>query len=402
MTTDPMLPALGFAAGGALLGWFFVRAMSRQDHRTWVMARAPALPIRSLAAGDDAWIRGIVRTTEPLRCPHFGERCVAYAYSRERKHTKTVRDKDGNTRTETEWRTEHSESDAIDFELDDGERILVRGSDADNEALASLATDYEGLWLRHSASVLEVGAVISVLGVKQGDASFAGEREVPCLLTRVEREARVRSSARSEEWLFFFGCLLPLLGIGGGALWWFANDGWEPLQLADWLFAIGSGVLGMLPFWLVTTWNRLVRLRHQVGAAFRQVDVDLSVRAALVPNLRDVVAAYAAHEKTLLESLGAIRSGHDERGEAAVREVLLLHEAYPALRGDLLYRDLHDRLWALEEKLAHTRQLYNDIATEWNDRIAHFPQSLVSNTMKCRPAPLFAGDDEALPPRLVD
>jgi LemA protein len=152
----------------------------------------------------------------------------------------------------------------------------------------------------------------------------------------------------------------------------------------------------------VTTWNRLVRLRHQVGAAFRQVDVDLSVRAALVPNQRDVVAAYAAHEKTLLESLGAIRSGHDERGEAAVREVLLLHEAYPALRGDLLYRDLHDRLWALEEKLAHTRQLYNDIATEWNDRIAHFPQSLVSNTMKCRPAPLFAGDDEALPPRLVD
>ena len=96
------------------------------------------------------------------------------------------------------------------------------------------------------------------------------------------------------------------------------------------------------------------------------------------------------------------RSGRDARTEAAVRGVLALHEKYPELRADTLYRDLHERLWALEEKLAHTRQLYNDIATEWNDRITKFPQGLVAKLMRCRQAPLFAGDDADLPPRLVE
>lgn len=404
----PWWPALLIALGGLLAGALLLRAVTRQDHRTWVFARAPALPVRVLAAGDDAWLRGTVRSAAPLACPWFDVACVAYHYEREREHHWTTRDKDGKVQHHSEWRTEHEESEAIDFELDDGECIVVRGADADNEAESELDTDYETGSLRHSARVLEVDAVISVLGVKQDDGSFGAEREVPCLLTRDTREQRVRGSAGSESGLFFAACALPC-AAGAGAAGLLLSAG-GPVAPAAWAWLLPAGLLPMAPIWWVGTWNRLVRLRQQVAAAFRQVDVDLAVRAGLVPNLVAVVQAHAGHESGLLAALAAIRSGADPRAAVAAegaaagaaRAVLALHERLPALRADALYRDLHDRLWAVEEKLAHTRSLYNDVVTEWNDRTAKFPAVAVARVMGCRPAPLFAGDDAPLPPRLRD
>lgn len=402
LAVDANLIALAFAALGVLLGWVLVRALARQDHHTWVLARAPALPIRALSVGDDAWVRGIVRSTAPLSCPWFDVACVAFAYRRERKHTTTRRTKDGKTETRIEWRTEHSESAAIDFDLDDGDVVRVRAEGAVNEAMVAVRTDYQTTSLRHSAEVLEPGAEISVLGVVQDDRSLTGEREVPCLWTRRTREDRVRGSARSERWLFFFACLLPFLGGGGAVAFVLLQQRGASQQVSTWLAVAGGGAALMLPFWAIGTWNGLVRLRQQVKAAFRQVDVDLAVRAGLVPNLVEVVRGYAAHERSLFEGLAGLRSGRDADAEHAAREVLLLHERHPELRADTLYRDLHERLWAVEEKLAHTRQLYNDVATEWNDRIAQFPQSLVARVMRCAPAPWFAGDDAPLPPRLIE
>lgn len=250
--------------------------------------------------------------------------------------------------------------------------------------------------------MVEVGAELSVLGVVQDDRCLAAEREVPCLWTRLPRDQRVRRSARSEAWLAWSGCLVPFAGGAGGALWWFGHTRPGGLGAGDWALAAVAGTALLLPFWGVMAWNRLVRLRQQVRAAFRQVDVDLAVRAGLVPNLVEVVRAYAAHEASLLRDTAALRSGRDRCAEHAARAVLVLHERYPDLRADALYRDLHERLWAVEEKLAHTRQLYNDIATEWNDRIAQFPQGLIAKLMRCRPAPLLAFDDDPLPPRLLD
>jgi LemA protein len=403
------LPALAFALGGPLLGALLLRAVTRQDHRTWVLARAPSLPIRTLAVGDDAWLHGIVEAVEPLVCPHFDVACVSYSYQRERKHTWTTRDK-GKTQHHSEWRREVGEDDAIDFELVDGDRILVRMEGADNEAAVALSTEYETSSLRHSASIIEVGAEISVLAVKQDDGSFGAEREVPCLLTRKTRAERVKGSSRSEAWLFFFACLLAFAGGAGAAAWWLTHTHHDAPPPVEWLWLLPAGLLTTLPLYGVGAFNRFVRLRQQVDAAFRQVDVDLAVRAALVPNLIAVVRAHGDHENSLLTQLASIRAGRDaasavaaERtATAATHRVLRLHESMPELAADPLYHDLHDRLWAIEEKLAHTRQLYNDIVTEWNSRIASFPQVLVAKLMRCKPAPWFAGSDEQVPPRLSD
>lgn len=408
MPLETLWPVLAFALSGLLLGVCLLRALAKQDHWTWVLARAPALPIRVLAVGDDAWLRGVVRSETKLDCPHFEVPCVAYDYQRERLHEWTTRDKDGKVEHHSEWRTEHSEARAVDFVLDDGAQVLVRAAGARNEALRSLGTARESRTLRHRAAVLEPGARISVLGVLQEDRSFAGEREVPCLWTREARDQRVRSSGRSETWWFVAACGLAALGGVGACLWWRLAIHQQAFDAGVVAAALGAGVLLGLPVWWLGVHNRLIRLRQQVHAAFRQVDVDLAVRAGLVPNLTAVVQRFAGHERQLLADVARWRAGAsaaaaveaDRSAQRTAHAVLRLHEQHPTLRADALYQDLHDRLWAVEEKLAHTRQLYNDIATEWNTCLWRFPEALVASLLRSRPAPLFAGEDAPLPPRL--
>jgi LemA protein len=392
--------------GGALLGWAMATAARRQDHKTFVLARAPGLPIRSLSAHDDAWLRGVVHPYGSLlRCPWFGIDCAAFTYRRERKHTITEKDSDGKTRTRTEWRTEQSESEAVAFVLDDGQRIVVDLPAGRNEAMRSTGYDHEWSDVRHSAQVLEPGTEVSVLGVKRDDGTFGPLAEVPLLVTRQLREQRVKSSARSENWLLFFAMFFPFAGLTvGSALLTGAQD------LPGWLPAAAIGLLVLVPQWWLLTHNRLVRLRQQVRATQQQIAIELAQRSTLVPNLIEVVKGYAAHEQELLAKLTAIRSGGDVdsrvRGEvaavAATRSLLLLHERHPDLKSDALYRDLHDRLWAVEEKIAHARSMYNDVVSEWNTRLAQFPSSFVASVSGCKPAALFAAQcEEARPPRLA-
>tara|TARA_R110002072_G_scaffold139249_3_gene282736 strand:- start:4510 stop:5931 length:1422 start_codon:yes stop_codon:yes gene_type:complete len=393
-------------AVGALLGWLFQWRLRRQDDHTWVLARAPELPIRALSVGDDAWLRGQVRSDNPLNCPWFDAACVSYKYRIQKKVTSTTTDSKGKRRTTTSWRTVTSEQRDCDFDLDDGARIRVRFQGADNEALVPLDTDYETSRRRHSASVIRVGSTISVLGVTGENGTFGRQGEVPLLLTREKPTARVRSSHGSEAWLFFFCYFAPFAaGCIAGALP--AGDMWaqSPSSIA---ITIGAGLLLAAPFWTLATYNRLVRLRHQVHAGFRQVDVDLAVRSGLVPNLVAVVQAACSHEQELLMQLTRIRATRsaeeateaEASSAATARQVLLLHEAYPQLRTDAVYRDLHERLWAVEEKLAHSRQLYNNIVREWNDRTQSFPAVLLARICGYREAPPFAGDDVSVPPPL--
>lgn len=392
-------------AGGALLGFLFATAARRQDHKTFVLARAPSLPIRALAAHDDAWLRGIVHADgAPLHCPWFDVACVAYSYTRERQHTVTETDSEGKTRTRTEWRTEVSDSKSLPFVLDDGDRIVVALPKGQNEAMRGTGHDHEFGSVRHSAQILELDAEVSVLGVKGDDGTFGPLAEVPLLVTRQQRAQRVKSSASSESVLLFFAMLFPFAGLGTAAgLWLGAAD------VLGWLLAALIGLLALLPQWWLLTHNRLVRLRHQVRAAQQQIAIELAQRSDLVPNLVAVVQQNAAHEQELLTRLTAIRSGGDVdakvRAEAATtattRSMLLLHERHPQLRSDALYRDLHDRLWAIEEKIAHARGMYNDVVTEWNNRLEQFPSSFVANACRYRPAALFAAEcEEKRPPRL--
>jgi LemA protein len=402
---DPALGALLAAAAGLLLGWTFATALRRQDDRTFVFARAPQLPIRALAAHDDAWLRGTVRCEQPLACPWFDVACVAYAYSCEREVKRTRKNSNGKTVTETSWETVRTESRAVAFDLDDGDRVRVALPEARNEAMVGTGHDYETSTLRHSAQVLGIDRVVSVLGVLRDDRTFGPYAKIPLLVTAATRAQRVASATRHEGWLFAFAVGLPFLGAAAAAV--LATQRTDAL---GWLLAVGVAALATVPQWWLLTHNRLVRLRQQVKTAQRQIEVDMAVRFGLVPNLVAVIRSMSAHESDLLTRLSALRSSGsvdaDVRGErdalAVSRQVLLLHERHPELRSDALYRDLHERLWAVEEKIAHSRSFYSGVVTEWNDRLAKFPSLLVARACGHRPAPLFAAAcAERLPARLT-
>lgn len=401
---DPVQISALIALAGILGGWGLATWLGRQDRKTYILSRAPALPVRSLATHDDAWLRGRALLEATLICPWFDRECIAYTYQIEVKKTRVVTDSKGRTRTETYWATEYSESDASRFTLDDGDPIEVALPEGKNEAWDSLGTDYEGFGRRHSASVLEPNRTVSVLGVMRTTGDFGPLEEVPLLVTYKGREDRVKTAERKEAWLFFFALLVPSLAGAGAAFTLF-----EVERTGHWGVPLSAAAVVAPLQWAILSYNRFIRLRHQVRESSRQVEIELAMRAELVPNLVTVVKQYAAHEADLLEGLSHIRSrqGITERVHAeaevqqATHRVLLLHESYPDLKADTLYRDLHHKLWALEEKLAHARRHYNDSITEWNTRTQSFPGVLLAKVARFRPLPLFqARAEEQLPPPL--
>lgn len=390
------LPAvLAVVAGGVLLGWLLLFAARRQDRKNWIYQRAPMLPVRSLSTHDDAWIRGVVRESAPLRCPWFGTACVYYSYRIERKVTRVYRDSKGRTRTQTYWTTEYTESDVMRFWLADREAaILVCAERADFKHLPGTGTDYQGFGRRHSAVLLPVEQHVSVLGVKMDDGSYAPYREVPLLVTTKEPAHFLRGADRAEWWLRLGGYVV-FFATGFVAM---VVEAQRSHAQPNWWLGIGLAFGLLVPVWAISSYNRLVRLEHQVEASWRQIDVDLGVRHAVIPQLVAVVKGYGDHERELFERIARMRSG-GTRGDKIASEkdqrlvsagLLALRERYPKLAADEQYQSLHDKLWALEEKIAASRDFYNRIANEWNDLVQGVPTNLVAAVCGYGPREYFS------------
>jgi LemA protein len=149
-------------------------------------------------------------------------------------------------------------------------------------------------------------------------------------------------------------------------------------------------------------YNRLVRLRNRAESAYADIDVQLRRRYDLIPNLVATVQAYATHERTLLEEVTAARAdaiaaegrtrqaAQEDRITAGVRRLLAVAEAYPELRADERFRDLHDELVATENKIAFSRQLYNDTVQRYRDATQSFPLLLLAGPLGFHPPEFFA------------
>jgi LemA protein len=170
------------------------------------------------------------------------------------------------------------------------------------------------------------------------------------------------------------------------------------------------GVVVIAALFLVGLYNGLIRLRNRVEAAWAQIDVQLRRRHDLIPNLVETVKGYAAHERETLEAVIAARqramSAHGP-AEAAVGENLIsqalgrlfaLSEAYPELRANQNFLALQEELTATEDKIAYSRQYYNDSVLRYNTKIQSFPALLLANPMGFRPREYFETGDDARGP----
>ena len=150
------------------------------------------------------------------------------------------------------------------------------------------------------------------------------------------------------------------------------------------------GMVAALVVALVLLYNRLVTLRNRVENAWAQVDVQLKRRYDLIPNLVETVKGYAAHERETFEAVTAARSraqaaqGPAEQGAAegllgqALGRLFAVAEDYPELQADENFRQLQDELAQTENRIAVSRQVYNDTVLTFNTTIQTVPGLLVA------------------------
>lgn len=158
-------------------------------------------------------------------------------------------------------------------------------------------------------------------------------------------------------------------------------------------------------FWGVVIYNALIALRNQVANTWKQIDVQLKRRHDLIPNLVNTVKGAMDFERQTLEAVIAARSRAMTATtvpETAVAEGMLtqalgrlfaLAEAYPQLTATTNIGSLQEELASTENKIAFARQLYNDVATQYNIRQAQFPAHLVAGVAKAVPAELWEIED---------
>ncbi|QOW19369.1 LemA family protein [Lysobacter ciconiae] len=178
-------------------------------------------------------------------------------------------------------------------------------------------------------------------------------------------------------------------------------------------FLILLGLILLFIFWAVGIYNGLIGARNAYKNAFAQIDVQLQRRFELIPNLVEIAKRYMAHERETLEAVMTARSAAMS-GAAAAKSVpgdpaamtrlgssegvlggalgrlMMVAEAYPELQANQTMRELTEELRSTENRVAFSRQAYNDGVTAYNNRREVFPASLIAGNCGFRPAGLLA------------
>ena len=166
-------------------------------------------------------------------------------------------------------------------------------------------------------------------------------------------------------------------------------------------FLIFLAIVVALIAWVVGIYNNLVNLRNRVKNAFAQIDVQLTRRHDLIPNLVEAVKGYMSHERETLEAVinarnsavsnldaakadpsnaEAIKKLGASEGAlgAALGRLFALSEAYPDLKANQNMMQFQEELASTENKVAFSRQAFNDTVLQYNNSVQNFPNNLIA------------------------
>jgi len=148
---------------------------------------------------------------------------------------------------------------------------------------------------------------------------------------------------------------------------------------------IGIIIVAIIVLMFIFYFNRFVVLGNRIDNSLSQIDVQLKRRADLVPNLIETVKGYAKHEKKIIEDVTKARASMlkasniegkvkaDNQLEKALKSIFALAEAYPDLKANTNFLQLQQELASIEDKIAYSRQFYNDSILTYNNSVETFP-----------------------------
>lgn len=155
---------------------------------------------------------------------------------------------------------------------------------------------------------------------------------------------------------------------------------------------IGIGIVVIFIIFWIGTYNSLVKFRNRVEESWAQIDVQLKRRYDLIPNLVETVKGYAKHEQETLSKvvelrnqLGKANLNRNDQMEindqlsGALRNLFALREAYPDLKANQNFLMLQEELTQTENKIAYSRQLYNNTVMKYNTKIESIPTNIVAS-----------------------
>jgi LemA protein len=164
-------------------------------------------------------------------------------------------------------------------------------------------------------------------------------------------------------------------------------------------------------FWVIATYNRLVRKRVGAENAWSQIDVQLKRRYDLIPNLVETVKGYASHEREALEAVIAARSraanvpsDAAHAGEKGMAEGFLtqtlgrlfaLSEAYPDLKANVNFMQLQEELASTENRIGFARQHFNDSVANYEGMRLSFPANMIAGAFNFKKIEYFNIEDAA-------
>jgi LemA protein len=177
-------------------------------------------------------------------------------------------------------------------------------------------------------------------------------------------------------------------------------------------------VIVVLVVWAIAIYNGLVALRNRFKNAFAQIDVQLKRRYDLIPNLVETVKGYIKHERETLEAVikarnsavaAATAAGANPGNPAAMQalgqaegaltgvlgRMFALAEAYPDLKANTNMLSLQEELSSTENKVAFSRQAYNDAVMSYTTKRESFPDTIFAGMFGFGPAELLAATESA-------
>ena len=173
-----------------------------------------------------------------------------------------------------------------------------------------------------------------------------------------------------------------------------------------WIVLGVIALLGLIVLiWYIATYNQFMRLKNSISESGSAIDISLKKRFDLIPNLVETVKGYASHEKDTLTAVINARNGvssaktpegkvqAENQLTGALRQLFAVAEAYPELKSNENFMDMHNQLKAVETEIANARRYCNAVIKRYNDMIDVFPSNIIARQKHFEKASMFVIDD---------